>query len=97
MSFLKKNNVSVRELKERPVGLIFTDNRIDFIRIENLNPADKNKFLSDAKNMYKGYILKSECFKVAYYDYVQSQYDKVLHEAKMILHDRFMNNVMIAR
>ena len=95
MNFLNEHNISISELKEHPNGIAFsfTDNRLDFIRDYNLIPSKKEKFLSEAEKLYKGYILRSDCWRVAYYDYLQRHYDKILDEAKMILHERFMNDV----
>lgn len=94
--YMNKHNVSVKDLQECPLGLNFEDGKLNFIRIEELSSSDRNIIFNAlaSASAYPEYILKSECWKVAYYDFVHKQYDKILHDMKMVLHEQFMNDTV---
>lgn len=96
MEFLTGHGVRVSDLTEesRETLLILDDtaNKISFKPAEELDKEERQAFFAKAEGKYESYILQSECWKVAYYDHVQHCYDQVLHDAKMILHARFMND-----
>lgn len=96
MQFLEKHKISVSELtvSKECTELCF-DKKQDVIYFETLEGAseeDREEFVKKAEGEYPPYILQSRCWKIAYYDYVHRQYDRILHDAKMILHRRFLSD-----
>ena len=96
MEFLAAHGVRVSDLTEesRETVLILDNaaNKITFKLADDLNKEERQSFFVKAEGRYEPYIIQSECWKLAYYDHVQRCYDKVLHDAKMIIHKRFMND-----
>lgn len=95
-SFMNEHDVSVKELPKCPDGLTFNDRKLGFLAIEELDKDVLENILNmiGQSGNYPGYILQSECWKVAYYDFIHKQYGKILHDVKMILHARFMNETI---
>lgn len=94
ISFMDAHGIKTSDLAECPVGISFNDNQLNFKKLDELEKEERDAFFKDAQYSYPEYILKSECWKVAYYDYVQAQYDKVLHEVKMEIHRHFMSDTV---
>lgn len=94
--FMNKNGVSVSDIVECLPGLTFADDKLDFVRVDSLVKEERELILNmvDKSAVCPAYILQSECWKVAYYRFVHDQYDKLLHEVKMVLHRRFMNDTV---
>lgn len=92
--FLDEHGVSVSDLPECPFGLTFNGGKLEFMKLESLGKENRSMFfnLADETGHYPEYILRSECWEVVYYDYVHKQYDKLLRDVKMVLHERFMND-----
>ena len=95
MDFMAEHGVKVSDLTDesRRTTLILDndENCIAFIPVDELDKGEKDWFFAEADGNYPEYVLKSECWKVAYNDFVQRQYDVVLHDVKMILHRRHMD------
>lgn len=91
-NFMEEHDIKVSDLKDCPIGLSFDNGKLGFIKVENLEKSDRNKFFDMAQHKdYPDYILKSECWKVAYYDFIHGQYEVLLHDIKLAIHDNFMN------
>ena len=94
MDFMAEHGVKVSDLTDesRRTTLILDndENCIAFIPVDELDKGEKDWFFAKADGNYPEYILKSECWKVAYNDWVQRQYNHVLHDVKMVLHRRHM-------
>lgn len=96
MGFMSEHGVSVSDLTDESeqTNLIFNKekNNITFRPVDELTTEERTAFFDKAKEKYPIYILQSECWKVAYNDFVQRQYNIVLHDVKIILHRRFMDD-----
>lgn len=95
MGFMAEHGVSVSDLTEESEQTVLIFNReknnIAFKPVDELTSEERALFFDKAAGDYPRYILQSECWKVAYNDFVQRQYDVVLHDIKMILHRRHMD------
>jgi len=99
-AFMKEHNVTaanIESLEKVPFGLIphSTDKyRFDFATVDILDKETRDLFFELSKNMYPKYLLKSECWKVCYYDFIHKQYADVLHQAKVFIHNRFLSETV---
>lgn len=94
--FLKTHHISIKELKDisRHNGIVYDEagGSAGFVKLCDLPMDIRNEFFKESEHSYPEYILKSECWKVAYYDYIHAQYGKILYDAKTVLHERHMND-----
>lgn len=93
-AFMDEHGVLASDIEEDISGLTFKNGNLDFVRLDTLEKEERNTILNllSQSSTYPDYILKSECWKVAYYAFIHDQYDKLLHEVKMVIHKRFMND-----
>lgn len=98
MDFLLTQHIDIVDflnVQGLPDFLYKKENSIEFQRLDELEKQDRERFFAVAANKYPSYILQSECWKVAYYDYIQLQYTELLYQAKLYLHKCFMEDIII--
>ena len=95
-AFMDEHSVSVSDIEECPLGLSFAGDKLSFVKQDALKKEDRDEFFkrADKSSIFPEYILRSECWKVAYYRFVHDQYDKLLHEVKLVIHRRFMDDTV---
>lgn len=99
MVFLKEHDVLPQDVISydgMPLNGLMqkSDGTIEYIRANDLTKDVRERFFTEAEDSYPRYLLASDCWKVAYYDYIQWQYGKILENAKMVLHKRFMEDIV---
>lgn len=73
---------------------ILAAENFSFIPLEELTETQEKVFYQRYLSGYDKYIKETDLWKIAYYDHLQSTYNKIIYEMRMILHSHFMNDIV---